>query len=287
MPLTEQQRKQVIYAFCIIFYALAALKLWQGLFLFQVQPIVFNNRFDLFTWMIMKTGIHRSLLHDSGLRIVFDLAYYSMPLCYVLAYKRSIRTASLMAVVMAIVNYLYIQCYTLYATSSIEGFIAWLLFPFLLMSVRLKSFYLVLHGLRYFLLFFFVSAAAWKFVQGGIFNFNQMSGIFLFQHKEYLTSSPDASYTAFIYWFIRHPYVSYFLYLAATLLELSFITGFFTRKKDHLLLIAGIVFLVTDLIFMRISYLEILPLLLPLLFSKYQEPQPKTITNEEKTEAFL
>ncbi|MCW3112203.1 MAG: hypothetical protein JWR18_599 [Segetibacter sp.] len=272
MPLTEHHRRQIIYAYCILFYLLMILKFWYGLFLFQVKPFLFNNRFDLLTWVVMKTGLHQRLLDNPSGWIAFDIVFYSMPLLYLLAYVASKRSANMVAIVMAVVNYLYIQCYTLYPTTSIEGFIAWLLFPFLFMCINLKNFYFILHALRYFFLFFFASAAIWKFVQGGIFNIDQMSGIFLFQHKEYLISSPNSWYTSFIYWWVAHTHVSYLLYFAATLLELTFVIGFFTRKYDRLLVFAAILFLVTDVFFMRIHYWDITPFLLTLLFSKYSEP---------------
>lgn len=272
MPLTEQHRKQIIHAFCIIFYLLLLLKLWNGFLLYQIKPILFNTRFDLVTWLVMKTGIHQWLLNNPFGWLAFDITFYLIPLVYLLAYKRSIRLASVVAIIMLIVNYIYIQCYTLYPANSIEGFIPWLLFPFLLMAVNLRSFYFILHALRYFFLFFFVSAAIWKFVQGGVFNINQMSGVLLFQHKEYLASSPNFWYTYFIYWLVSHRYMGYTLYVAATFLELFFITGFFTKRFDRLLIFACIIFLLTDLFFMRIPYWEITPFLITLLFSKYTLP---------------
>jgi hypothetical protein len=282
MPLTERHRKQIIYAYCIIFYLLMLSKLLNGLFLFQVKPFLFNNRFDLFTWMIMKTGLHQWLLNNPYGWIVCDVFFYSMPLLYLFAYKTSTRSVSAAAVVMLVVNFIYIQCYTLYPTSSVEGFIAWLLFPFLLMCITLKNFYFILHALRYFFLFFITSAAVWKFVQGGIFNIEQMSGILLFQHKEYLASSPDSWYTSFIYWLVSRPYISYFLYLTATVLELSFITGFFTRKRDYFLVGASIVFLLTDSFLMRIPYWEITPFLITLVFSKYSFPSSATFKERNR-----
>ena len=277
MPLTEQHRKKIIYAYCAIFYLLMLLKFWNGLFLFQVKPFLFNNRFDLFTWMIMKTGLHQWLLTNPSGWIVFDILFYAMPFLYLYAYKKSVRRASIVAVIMIVVNFIYIQCYTLYPTSSIEGFIAWLLFPFLLVCINLRSFYLALHALRYFFLFFFTSAAVWKFVQGGVFNVGQMSGTLLFQHKEYLASSPGSWYTSLIYWLVSHTYISYILYLAATLLELSFAAGFFTKKYDRFLVFATIIFLLTDTFFMRIPYWEISPFLITLVFSRYALPSSDTL----------
>jgi hypothetical protein len=137
----------------------------------------------------------------------------------------------------------------------------------------------MLHALRYFLLFFFTSAAVWKFVQGGIFSIEQMSGILLFQHKEYLTSSPHSWYASFIYWLIKHTYISYSLYFAATILELSFAIGFFTKRYDRFLTGASILFLLADVFFMRIPYWDVAPFLLTLIFSKYHL-QPVILQND-------
>ncbi len=272
MPLNEQHRKQIIRAFCIVFYLLMLLKWKNGFLLYQLQPVLFNTRFDLFVWVFMKTGIHQWLLNNPSGWLAFDVAFYSMPLLYLLAWLKSIKLASAAAVLMLVVNYTYIECYTLYPANSIESYSPWLLFPFLFMVSNLRSFYFILHALRYFFLFFFVSAAVWKFVQGGIFNIDQMSGVLLFQHKEYLASSPGFWYTSFIYWLISYRYVSYFLYVAATLLELSFITGFFTKKYDRLLAAAFILFILADILFMRIPYWEVSPFLITFLFSKYSLP---------------
>ncbi|HEX8462232.1 MAG TPA: hypothetical protein VF623_12415, partial [Segetibacter sp.] len=189
-----------------------------------------------------------------------------------LSYFINMNLARITALTMLIINFTYIQCYTLYPTNSIEGYIAWLLFPVLFIVIRLSDFYYILHALRYFFLFFFASAGIWKFVQGGIFNVDQMSGILLYQHKEYLISSPDNWYSSFIYWLVKHSTISFLLYAGATVLELSFFIGFFTIKKDHLLAAAFILFLMLDVLFMRISYFEITPFLLTLLYSKYTPP---------------
>jgi len=265
-------RTRFTFLFILLFYILAAYKLWNGMWLFQMQPHFFNTRFDGTTWLIMQTGIHQWLLDNKPGWILFDALFYAMPLLYWLAYKYSMKWVPWVAIIMLLVNWIYVQCYTLYPTNSIEGHVGWLLYPFVLMTVRLKSFYFLMNAMRYFFLFFFASAALWKLRQGGAFNPEQMSGILLGQHKEYLVSAPDYWYTLFIYWLVRHQAVSYGLYLAGLLLELVFLVGFFTKKYDRTLLVLFIVFLIMDLFIMRIPYFEILPLALPLLFSKYGEP---------------
>jgi hypothetical protein len=159
----------------------------------------------------MKSGIHQFLLDNPPGWLLFDIAFYLMPLVYFICYKRSLKIASIVAVIMFVVNFIYIQCYTLYPVNSIESYTPWLLFPFLLMTTRLRDFYFVLQALRYFFLFFFLSAGVWKFVQGGIFNGEQMSAILLYQHKEYLVSSPAEWYTSFIYWLSNNATLSFTL----------------------------------------------------------------------------
>lgn len=271
MQLTLHHRRKITLWYCIIFYILMLYKWCNGLFLYQLKPYLFNNRFDLFTWLMMKTGIHQWLINNASAWVLFDVMFYVMPLLLYVGFTRINRFASAVSVVMLIVNWLYIQCYTLYPTNSIESYTAWLLFPLLFIIVNLRSFYFMLQGLRYFFLFFFASAGIWKIVQHGIFNINQMSGVLLFQHKEYLTSSANW-YTTFVYWLINHPSVSYLLYFAGMLFELIFLAGFFTKKFDHYLIIAFVLFLLMDLLLMRISYFEMSAFVLTLFYSRYEIP---------------
>jgi hypothetical protein len=223
----------------------------------------------------MQTGLHQWLLGNPTAFLLFDVVFYSMPLIYLFASKFNYKAGSIVAIIMLIVNWIYIQCYTLYPTNSIESYTAWLLFPLLFITTNLKSFYFLLHGLRYFFLFFFASAGIWKLVQYGAFNTEQMSGVLLYQHKEYLTSSPGVWHSSFIYWLINNPFVGYFLYLLGTLIELVFLIGFFTRKYDRWLIICFILFLFFDVLIMRIHYWETLPFLLTLVYSKYTLPEER------------
>lgn len=274
MPLTHQHRKQLIVLYCCVFYALMLFKWSAGLLLYQVQPFVFNTRFDLLTWLLMQSGIHQSLISHPNCRVIFDIVFYSMPLLYWVVFKRSEKIAVVLAALMLLINWLYLQCYTLYPTNSIESYTAWLLFPFLLVTINLRSFYFVLHSLRYFFLFLFSSAGIWKFVQQGIFHTDQMSGVLLYQHKEFLASTPGYWFTNMIYWLINHSAVSYLLYVGGALLELFFLVGFFTRKFDKWLIVAFLLFVAADLFLMRIYYWELSPFILTLVYSKYKLPAP-------------
>ncbi len=265
--------------YCILFYALFLFKWMAGLLLYQLQPILFNTRFDLLTWILMDTGLHQWLLNNKPGWLLFDVIFYSLPLLYRLAISLNKKAVIALAIMMLPVNWVYVQCYTLYPAGSIESFTAWLFFPVLLMAGKLRNFYYLLHGLRYFFLFFFVSAGVWKIVQGGIFNIHQMSGILLYQHSAFLVSSPGHWFTNFIYWLIAHPAVSYLIYVGATLLELSFIAGFFTTRYDRLLAAAFLLFVTMDFLLMRIYYWETLPFILLLHYARYKLPTRRHSSN--------
>lgn len=239
-------------------------KFINGMWLFQFQPSIFLNRFDGFTWLFMQTGIHQWLLGNKEGWFLFDTAFYALPLIYFLANNVLKTGSTLVAVVMLLVNWVYVQCYTLYPTNSIEAHTAWLLFPLVFIAGNPATFRLLLGGLRYFFLYFFASAGIWKLASGALFHPEQMSGVLLFQHADLLLTSPGYWQTEMIQWLIDHPGLGQFLYVFTTLLELSFIIGFFTRRYDRWLILAFLLFLVADHVVMRIPYYEVLPYLITL-----------------------
>jgi len=276
MSLTLTHRKNIMFGYCIIFYAIMVVKWSGGLFLFQLQPPIFNTPFNFASWVLMGTGIHLWLISNPGYWVWFDFAFYLLPAVYMLAFFVGQKRSHFLAIAMLLVNWLYISCYTLFPTNSIESYIGWLLFPVLFITHQMRSYYFVLQGLRYFFLYIMVSAASWKLVQQGLFNAQQMSGVLLYQHKEMLTSSPDHWLTNAYYWLINHWLVSYWLYLLATLLEAFFIIGFFTSRFDKWLILAFVLFLVADFLVMRIYYWELLPFMLALWYGKYRLPPKRS-----------
>lgn len=255
-------RKNIIAGYCIIFYALMMYKWCNGMMLYQVQPLFFYTREDIFTWVFMQAGLHQWLLNNPAGWYLSDILFYTAPLALLMAaYKKSSWIPALALYTLA-VNWAYIQCYTLYPTTSVEGYTPWLFFPVVFMFSNEKTFALLIEALRYFFLFFMASAGLWKFIQGGIFNMHEMSGVLLYQHNQQLTNSPAYRQTEFYYYLIQHSTLSWFLYLLATLIELSFIIGFFTKKYDRQLAVLFIIFLIADYFLMRIPYFEMLPFLL-------------------------
>ena len=275
----EESRKKVIVFYTFVFYALSIFKFWQGLWLFQAQPFVFKTRFDGTSWYFMQTGLHQWLIVHPQYYWIPDALFYSIPLVYFIVYTSKPSWLTVTGVLMLIINWMYVQLYVLYPTNSIEAHVGWLLFPIVLMIKDLQSFWLMLSGMRYYILFFFGSAGLWKLYGGGVFHLDQMSNVLLLQHKDLLVTSANHLYTQWIKMLITHPNLSWSLYASATILELSFIGGFFTKRFDKLLCIFALLFIIMDKVVMNMYYIEILPLIIPLLFSMYKEPVNKANPN--------
>lgn len=257
----------------ILFYVLMAYKWYHGMFLYQMQPVFFNTRFDGVTWLLMQTGLHEWLIGNEAGWIIFDVIFYSLPgLYWWVVYKKNWSPLG-PGLIWLFVNWIYIQCYTLFPTNSIEAYLGWLLFPLLFSFRKLPTFFFVMGGLRYLFIFFLYSAGLWKLRLGGAFNPEQMSGVLLFQHKEYLVSAPQHWYSFFINWWVQHKVFGYVLYLALTAWELLVGIGFFTKKYDRIIFISVGVFLFFDVLIMRIPYFDIVPMAMLLLYSKYSLPE--------------
>lgn len=151
---TNLQYKAAVY-YVIIFYTLFLYKLYHGLLLCQLQPLFLFLRDDIFSWLFMQAYLPQWLLQHPQYFIVFDVAFYTAPLLFLYAVVKKQSIVPVAAFAMLVINWIYIQCYTLYPTSSITLYIAWLLFPVAFLATNRSLFYSLLQALRYFFLYFF------------------------------------------------------------------------------------------------------------------------------------
>jgi len=281
MQLTGSIRLKIIRQYCLIFYGLMIFKWLNGMFLYQLQPIFFFTTLDFTTWLVMLTNIHKWLLQESWRLLFADFIFYILPLIYYLVNIKKPRLVFITALVMLVVNYIYVTVYCSYPSNSLQGHIAWLFFPFLFLSQSIKTFWFLFNGLRYYFLYFFFSAGIWKLAQQGFFYTETMSGVLQLQHKSLLTDSGRESFRADIYnWLITHPIISSLLYRGATIAELFFGMGFFTKRYDYILALIFLIFLVFNVLIMRIAYWEVTPFLLTLFYSKLVIPETESKINQ-------
>lgn len=270
MELTDKIKLSIVKSYCIIFFFISVYRIYTHQLLFQINPPFFLNRLDFTSWLVMNTSLHKLFLHNKIASAIFDLLFFVSPHIYYISLKKNLKVSIFLSFFVFIINLLYANIYSLYASTSIEPFIAIILFPLICLPNNISTFWFTLQSYRYFFLYFFTSAGIWKIVQGGIFNVEEMSSILLNQHKELFISLQYAILPNVYKWLIAHSSISYCLYFAGTLTELSFIIGFFTLKLDKMLLSLFILFLTFNLLIMQINYCMVLPFIISLIYSNYK-----------------
>jgi hypothetical protein len=242
---------------------------FNGLLLSQLKPVFFLNRLDLSLNLLFLTGIQHAVMHSNALRLFFDVGYYLLPLLLLITCTGNSRLQYFLVVVIVFFNLVYALLLSSLSMLSIEGFVGWMLVPLMFIARSGKGFYYALHCMRYLFLLVFFSAGLWKIRGGGIFNIEEMGAILLRQHAAYITELPSDWFTHCIYYLASHNKLSYVFYFIATVAELIFVVGFFTRRFDKLLIAAFILFVVFDFVLMRINYFAWSAFLGCLWFSKY------------------
>jgi len=245
---------------------------FNGLLLSQLKPVFFLNRLDLSLNLLFLTDIQHAVINSNSLRLFFDVGYYLLPLLLLIACIINNKLQYLLAIIIVLFNLVYALLLSSLSMLSVEGFVGWILVPLIFISRTSKGFYYSLHCIRYLFLLVFLSAGLWKIRGGGIFNIEEMSAILLRQHAPYITELPNDWFTRFVYWLANHNTIAYAFYCIATIAELVFVIGFFSKRFDKLLIAAFIIFVVFDFVLMRINYFAWSAFLGCLWFSKYAEP---------------
>ncbi len=253
MLLTEKHTKQFAFFYLLCFLINYSWFWFNGLLFSSINPVFFLNRLDFTLNVLMLSNIQRFLVYNRSLRICFDVLYLALPILLTIAAIKDFRGKAVIAFCSIVFTIIYGIFFTSISYISIEGYISWILIPLILSAVTVKGFYYYLHAVRIIFILILVSAAIWKFRGMSIFNIEQMAGILLKQHTALLVSNNDW-FTKCVNFLVQHEVISYILFLLATVAELLFAVGLFTRKFDRILIILFCLFLVFDFFLMRINY---------------------------------
>jgi len=109
---------------------------------------------------------------------------------------------------------------------------------------------------RFLFCFMMASAGVWKVVRGNLFYPDQAHMLLVSSHVEQLLSNDVSNWFGVIRLFIAHKAAGHLLWVLMILLELAFFAGFFTLKKDRLLLVFYILFAVGGWLFFSIFNYE-------------------------------
>jgi hypothetical protein len=263
-PLTISQqhfsrdRRLILTAYFLFYYAFL-LGFWlENRLLSQYHPIFFNYNGDLTELALMATGIPRWMIAHPFSFAAADALAFLLPLPILVIFGRKKRFSVGFGVIFVLNTAFYLLLADIFWQVHHEPFILFFLLALVFTTNRPDRFYLLLTGCRYYFLYIFVSAALWKIGRGAIFNGEEMSRILLLHDADLLIGSCTSLSCRFYGWLIARPSISQTLYVASVLLEASFILGFFTRRRDRLLIALAVLFVLADLIVMRIPYWTIL-----------------------------
>ena len=200
------------------------------------------------------SNIQHYLLTYSPLRVCFDVTYLLLPFLLTIAVVKGHTASKPIAFCTFLFTIVYNLLLSAVTYTSIEGSVGFILFPVILSATTVSGFYFNLHSVRIIFLLFFFSSGIFKLRSLAVFNIDQMAGILLMQHNAYLVSNPEDWFTKTIYYLVGHKTLAHCFYLMATLAELTFALGLFTRKFDRILIWIFCVFVVFDYFLMRINY---------------------------------
>ena len=239
----ERQLLTLVY-FAFYFIVFGGMILQQRL-LSQVRPVIFNFNRDLTELAVIATGLPRWMTAHPGSFLVFDVLLFALPVLWLVARRRWLGWVFVGFLA------LYLLLADIFWQVHHEPFILYVLLPLAFITPR---FYAVLKACRYYFLYIFISAAVWKIARGAAFNGEEMSRILLVHHSELLSGDCAGWLCRGYTWLIEHPLAAQCLYWGDILLEAAFVIGLFTRRYDRLLLGLAVLFVVADLLVMRIPY---------------------------------
>jgi hypothetical protein len=224
----------------------------------------------------------QALSESAVLRFVIDCLVVLLPILLfsLITFMENKRWIKIISVLTSSVLFLYGLLIDSTTLIHFEGYIMLALFSLVFYFKDAIGFYFTFNCYRYFFIFIFFSAGLWKLRTRAIFNNEQMSCILLEQHLRHLVYDSNDYFSRLIYFLINSTMFSQSLYCMVFIIQVSFISGVFTKKFDRILLCLFIIFIVLDYFLMRIDYLIWIGYGIVLYFSKFINP-PKAYEQNE------
>ncbi len=251
-------KRTLLFVYFAFYYAVFLFFFIDHRLLSQYQPVFFNYNRDLTELALIATGIPKWMIAHPRSFVLADGLALSAPVVLLGYVIRKGRFSLLPGIFFSFCLGLYLLLANIFWQVHYEPFILYVLLSFAFWTNREQRFYTVLAGCRYYFLYIFTSAAVWKIMRGAVFNGEEMSRILLLHHSDLLSGPCDSLSCRAYFYLIGHPVLSWWLYAAGVLLEMSFVIGFFTRRWDRVLLGLAVLFVAADLLVMRIPYWTVL-----------------------------
>lgn len=226
-----------------------------------------NNTFigfeqDPLLWFLYFTGLPQLILSSIFASCFIDVSI--LLLILLLIFKPLNNWIALLLFILLFIFYAIFTAHLGHRNYQ-SGYLLVLL-PFLFKDVKNKQ--IVFEFTRYFLLFFYVSAAFFKLKSESLFSIDHLSHAVVNQFTPYFLENSNSIRIDFNLFLITHYKVASFLYIGATILELAAIMGFFTKRCDNYLAIIFLLFHFTNWFIMDIAPIGQIAFICTLFFSK-------------------
>jgi hypothetical protein len=234
------------WLFCILIYFFSSNSL-----LSQLQsPVLIDPESDNTFWVLHILRIPQCLLQHYRVSLFFDiLLTVSCIICILVPEQRVFTWITITGTWLLYVSYCS-------AAGKHYAQIGYLLTPIPFLVLDKNKFDLLWEAFRYWVCILYVSAGLYKIYYGGFFYPHNMSHILQQMNTEWFLFDKKGLQADIIHYLIDHPGISQWFYRLATLVDLSLIIGFFTKKYDKWLFLALVTFHLGNFFLLHISFIE-------------------------------
>ncbi len=214
-------------------------------FLFEENEVIYR--------LFLRSGVPQFILSHQLAATAFDILLFVFPALLMVVRHR---VFAAFAFLLWLIYFLTFNIVTGHHYHGLAGALV-IMVPFCFKDE--KRFGLMWEAARYYLLYIFASAALWKIFRGSVFYGEQLSNI-LKNQQQLLLFMEQGEYVsgALVQYLIAHTGVAHLVLGLNTVLQLSFLSGFFTKRYDWLLLLLALLFVVSNYLVMGIVSAELL-----------------------------
>lgn len=252
MNITERDYPRPLLLFIVLGWLLVifANRVCSDVMLYQLQqPVLIFPQIDNTYWIFHYLRIPEILSQQPGASIFDILIFVLIGLC--LFFPKTI----IFPILLSVFAWTYFISFNTFAGHHYsQTGLLFILLPFI--AVKTKNFNLLFEAVRYYCCFLYASSGLYKLFRGAIVNEEQMSSILMNDTLLKSYYDPNSFASEATVWLIQHTGFSQCLFIAATILELLFIIGFFTKKYDLILLTGIILFHAGNYFLLGMPFLE-------------------------------
>jgi hypothetical protein len=269
--LSRFQFQQIYFLLVLLWYGC----MWYNSVLFSQlnDSPVLTIQNDLTYFLLYKIHFFDLITHSPTLSFIFDVSLLLSILCSLIF--GSVKIFPKIFIVLYVFYFLTVFFYS----GSHGHWVGLLMTCWLFMANTDKKFAIFFEFIRYYVLFHFVSAGVYKLVNSGLYHVDGFAKTIFNQNTLVIFDNPNSWHSKLVLYLSESPLLAYGLLLGGTLLELSFLIGFFTKKFDTILFFLIVVFMLSCYYFMHIIFYE-MPFFMLFLICKVK-PNFQMFVNEK------